>query len=93
MISQEEGEFYVKLRDDIARHPEWLFSAMQAINRGIDERLRSEQHQKSEWETIAMSSMDARLFGKNKNWLSQKIDRLRDGASFKWDFIIERLQK
>lgn len=93
MISQEEGEFYIKLRDDISRNPKWMLSAMQAINRGIDERLRLEQHQRTEWETIAFNAMDARLFGKNKNWLAQKIDSLRDGASFKWDFIVERLQK
>ena len=93
MISQEEGEFYIKLRDDISRNPKWMLSAMQAINRGIDERLRLEQHQRTEWETIAFNAMDARLFGKSKNWLAQKIDSLRDGASLKWDFIVERLQK
>lgn len=93
MISEEEGRFYQAVKNSIKEHPEWIMSAMQAIQSGMEQRLKEERHQKAEWETVAMSAMDARLFGKNKNWLAQKIDRLRDGAAFKWDFVIERLQK
>lgn len=93
MISEEESKFYAILRDAIRQHPEWLMSAMQAINAGMEQRLRQERHEKSEWETIAFNAMEARIFKSNKMWLSQKIDRLRNNAAFKWDSIIERLQK
>lgn len=93
MISQEEGEFYIKLRDDISRNPKWMLSAMQAINRGIDERLRLEQHQRTEWETIAFNAMEARIFKHNKGWLAQKLENLQGNAFFKWDRMIERLNK
>jgi hypothetical protein len=93
MISQEESVFYAALREDIKQHPEWLMSAMQAINSGMEQRLRQERHEKSEWETIAFNAMEARIFKGNKMWLSQKIDRLHKSALFKWDSIIERLQK
>jgi len=93
MISQEEGEFYYALKQSISKHPEWLLSAMQAIQSGMSQRLTEEQHQKAEWETIAFNAMEARLFRHNKRWLAQKIDRLRDSAFFKWDQMIEKLGK
>ena len=93
MISEEESVFYNTLREAIKQHPEWLMSAMQAINSGMEQRLRQERHEKSEWETIAFNAMEARIFKGNKMWLSQKIDRLHKSALFKWDSIIERLQK
>jgi len=93
MISQEEGEFYSALKQAISKHPDWLLSAMRAIQFGMEQRLTEEQHQKAEWEAIAFNAMEARIFKHNKKWLAQKIDRLRAGAFFKWDSIIERLQK
>lgn len=93
MISEEESRFYGNLREVIRQHPEWLMSAMQAINAGVEQRLRQERHEKSEWETIAFNAMEARIFKGNKMWLSQKIDRLRDNSLFDWDKMIERLQK
>lgn len=93
MISQEEGEFYIKLRDDISRHPDWLLSAMQAIQSGMSQRLAEEQHKKAEWEAIAFNAMEGRIFKSNKKWLAQKIDRLRASAFFKWDKMIEKLEE
>lgn len=93
MISEEESRFYGNLREAIRQHPEWLMSAMQAINAGMEQRLRQERRDKSEWETIAFNAMEARIFKGNKMWLSQKIDRLRDNSLFDWDKMIERLQK
>lgn len=93
MISEEESRFYGNLRETIKQNPEWLMSAMQAINAGMEQRLRQERHEKSEWETIAFNAMEARIFKGNKMWLSHKIDRLRDNSLFDWDKMIERLQK
>ncbi len=93
MISEEESRFYGNLREAIRQHPEWLMSAMQAINAGMEQRMRQERRDKSEWETIAFNAMEARIFKGNKMWLSQKIDRLHKSALFKWDSIIERLRK
>ena len=93
MISEEESKFYSALREAIRENPNWLMTAMQAITSGMDQRLRQERHEKSEWETIAFNAMEARIFKGNKMWLSQKIDRLHKSALFKWDSMIERLQK
>jgi len=93
MIGQEESVFYSTLREAIKENPQWLMTAMQAINSGMEQRLRQERHERMEWEVIAFNAMEARIFKSNRMWLSQKIDRLRDKASFQWDRIIERLQK
>lgn len=93
MMNQEEAEFYSNLREAIRLNPQWMLSAMQAIHAGMEQRLRQERHEKSEWETIAFNAMEARIFKGNKMWLSQKIDRLRDNSLFDWDKMIERLQK
>jgi len=93
MISQEESVFYNTLREAIKQNPEWLMSAMMAINSGMEQRLKQERHEKSEWETVAFNAMETRIYTSNKMWLSQKIDRLHKSALFKWDHIIERLQK
>ena len=93
MISQEEGEFYSYIKGKICEHPEWLLSAMQAIQSGTAQRLERERFEKSEWENLALNAMEGRLFKGNKGWIAQKIDRLRDNAMFRWDHIIERLNK
>lgn len=93
MMNQEEAEFYGNLREAIRLHPQWMLSAMQAIHAGMEQRLRQEQREKSEWETIAFNAMEARIFKGNKMWLSQKIDRLHGNSLFDWGKMIERLQK
>lgn len=92
MVSQEESDFYFIIKQSISKHPEWLMSAMQAIQSGLSQRLTEEQHQRAEWETIAFNAMESRIFKNNKSWLAQKIDRLRGSAFFKWDHIIEKLE-
>jgi len=93
VISEEESVFYSTLREAIKENPQWLMTAMQAINSGMEQRLRQEKHEKTEWEVIAFNAMETRIFKSNKMWLSQKIDRLHKSALLKWDSIIERLQK
>ena len=93
MISEEEGRFYTYVRETVREHPDWLLSAMQALQSGVAQRLERERFEKSEWETVAMNAMEGRLFKGNKGWLAQKIDRLRDNALFRWDHIIQRLNK
>lgn len=93
MIGEDESRFHNTLRETIKENPDWLMTAMQAINSGMVQRLKQERHEKTEWEVIAFNAMEARIFKSNKMWLSQKIDRLRDKALFNWDKMIERLQK
>lgn len=93
MIGEKESEFYSNLRRDIQQNPEWLMSAMQAIHLGMRDRLAKERHEKAEWETVALMSMEVRLFKNNKGWLAQKLDVLKDTAMFRWDHIIEGLRK
>jgi hypothetical protein len=93
MISDEEIQFYKNLRKDIAQNPEWMASALQAIHQGVEDRLKQEVHMRVEWETVALNAMETRLFNTNKGWLSNKIEALKDKASFRWDHIIERLRK
>lgn len=93
MISDAELQFYKKLREDIEQHPDWLSSAMEATHQGLQYRLAKESERRNEWEIIAMNAMEARLFNTNKDWLSRKIEALKDTASFRWDHIIERMKK
>jgi len=93
MISEEEGRFYTYVRETIKDNPDWLLSAMQALQSGMSQRLERERFEKNEWENVALNAMEARLFRNNKGWLAQKIDRLRENAMFRWDHIIERLNK
>ncbi len=93
MITEGEGRFYTYVSETIKDNPEWLLSAMQALQTGMAQRLERERFEKSEWENVALNAMEARLFKSNKGWLAQKIDRLRDNASFRWDHIIESLMK
>jgi len=93
MITEEEGKFYTYVRETVRDHPDWLLSAMQAIQSGMSQRLERERFEKNEWENVALNAMARRIFKDNKVWLAQKIDRLRDNALFRWDHIIERLNK
>jgi hypothetical protein len=92
-MTQAEHEFYQGLRGNIAQHPEWMLTAMQAINSGLHERLAKEQHDASEWETIAIICSENQLFKNNKGFLAHKIAELKDSARCRWDHIIERLAK
>lgn len=93
MIGEKESEFYRALRRDIQENPDWLLSAMQAIQLGMRDRLAQERHEKVEWETIALMSMEVRLFKSSKGWLAQKLEALKDTASCRWDHFIEELRK
>jgi hypothetical protein len=93
MISEEEGAFYTRLRKDIEQNPQWVLSAMQAIQSGITNRLKQEQDDRADWETIAAAAMEARMFKNNKGWLAHKIERLEARAFFRWSHIIEGLKK
>lgn len=93
MTTKEEMEFLDNLRQTMKEHPDWLGSAMNAIQSGIKGRINQEVDNAKEWETVAINAIEGRLFNSNKNWIRQKIEAMETRAFFRWSHIIERMKK
>ena len=91
-MTQEELEFYNIVRLSIQRNPEMHRVAMAALTDGMVHAIHEARRDRSEWETVAMNAMHARLFKHNRGWLADKIAGLNGRASMRWDGIIERMR-
>lgn len=93
MMEGKEAEFFQMVETAIKENPRWVETAVRAVQSGIVSRIKLEQNDRIEWETVAMNAMEARMFKHNKGWLAQKIEKLEGRSFFRWEHIIERLKE
>lgn len=64
-----------------------------ALNSSLQAYARRARAEAVEWETIAITAMETRLFNGQEGVLADRIERQRENSAFRWDGVVARLRK
>ena len=65
-----------------------------ALNSSLQASVRRARAAEVEWETIAMTTMETRIFNGQEGVLADRIERqVESGAFYRWDRIVAGLRK
>ena len=92
MNDQEKAEFYLYICRAIEKDVDATGWAIKGINDGVLLALQQARQDQADWEIIANMAMNKRLLDGNELFIADKIDKLKDRASFRWDWYSERLR-
>lgn len=86
-------KIYAEVKAAVERQPSLATAILQGVSAGLEQIAEQANKDRQEWETIALVSLEGRLFaGSNKGLLADRIEALNPRAAFKWDRLIDRLR-
>ncbi len=92
MTEQEKLQLYLQVSHAIEQDPEAIEWAIKGITDGLRIAAKQAREDQAGWEVIANMAMNKRLLDGHEMFIADKIDKLKDRASFRWDWYIEKLR-
>jgi len=92
MTEQEKLQLYLQVSHAIEQDPEAIEWAIKGITDGLRIAAKQAREDQAGWEIIANMAMNKRLLDGNELFIADKIDKLKDRASFRWDWYVEKLK-
>ena len=92
MTEQEKLQLYLQVSHAIEQDPEAIEWAIKGITDGLRIAANQAREDQTGWEVIANMAMNKRLLDGHELFIADKIDKLKDRASFRWDWYIEKLR-
>jgi hypothetical protein len=92
-LKTEDIEMLIALRKFARGGPDNVEAAFQSVSSGIRDAMKQARADQIEWETIALTAMDGRLFGSGKKSTAQRIEKIMDRACFDWTSQMDKLEK
>jgi len=92
MNEQEKAQFYLHVCRTVEKDVEAIEWAIKGINDGLRIAAEQARRDQADWEVIANMAMNKRLLDGNELFIADKIDALKDRASCRWDWYVEKLR-
>ena len=92
MNEQEKLQLYLQVSRAIEQDPEAIEWAIKGIMDGLRIAAKQAREDQAGWETIAIMAMNKRLLDGNELFIADKIEALKDRASCRWDWCVEKLK-
>ena len=92
MTEQEKLQLYLQVSHAIEQDSEAIEWAIKGITDGLRIAAKQAREDQAGWEVIANMAMNKRLLDGNELFIADKIDSLKERASFRWDWYIEKLR-
>ena len=92
MTEQEKLQLYLQVSHAIEQDPEAIEWAIKGITDGLRIAAKQAREDQAGWEVIANMAMNKRLLDGHEMFIADKIDKLKDRASFRWDWYVEKLR-
>ena len=92
MNEQEKLNLYLQVSHAIEQDPEAIEWVIKGITDGLRIAAKQAREDSSGWEVIANMAMNKRLLDGNELFIADKIDGLKERATFRWDWYIEKLR-
>jgi hypothetical protein len=92
MNEQEKLQLYLQVSHAIEQDPEVIEWAIKGITDGLRIAAKQAREDQAGWEVIANMAMSKRLFDGHELFLADKVDTLKDRASCRWDWYVEKLR-
>ena len=92
MTEQEKLQLYLQVSHAIEQDPEAIEWAIKGITDGLRIAAKQAREDQVSWEVIANMAMNKRLLDGHELFIADKIEALKDRASFRWDWYVEKLR-
>jgi hypothetical protein len=92
MTEQEKLQLYLQVSHAIEQDPEAIEWAIKGITDGLRIAAKQAREDQVSWEVIANMAMNKRLLDGHELFIVEKIEALKDRASFRWDWYVEKLR-
>jgi len=92
MTEQEKLQLYLQVSHAIEQDSEAIEWAIKGITDGLRIAAKQAREDQAGWEVIANMAMNKRLLDGNELFIADKIDSLKERASFRWDWYAEKLR-
>ena len=92
MTEQEKLQLYLQVSHAIEQDPEAIEFAIKGLTDGLRIAAKQAREDQVSWEVIANMAMNKRLFDGHELFIADKIEALKDRASFRWDWYVEKLR-
>jgi len=92
MNEQEKAQFYLHVCRTVEKDPAAIEWAIKGINDGLRIAAEQARRDQADWEVIANMAMNKRLLDGHELFIADKIDKLKERASFRWDWYVEKLR-
>jgi len=89
---QEKLHLYLQVSHAIEQDPEAIEWAIKGITDGLRIAAKQAREDQAGWEIIANMAMNKRLLDGNELFIADKIDGLKERATFRWDWYAEKLR-
>jgi hypothetical protein len=92
MTEQEKLQLYLQVSHAIEQDPEAIEWAIKGITDGLHIAAKQAREDQVSWEVIANMAMNKRLLDGHELFIADKIEKLKDRASCRWDWYVEKLR-
>jgi len=92
MTEQEKLQLYLQVSHAIEQDPEAIEWAIKGITDGLRIAAKQAREDQTGWEVIANMAMNKGLLDGHELFIVDKIEKLKDRASCRWDWYVEKLR-
>jgi hypothetical protein len=92
MNNNEQFRLYSFASEAVQKDIDAVYWLTKGMTDGIQVSAQNGRRDQADWEIIANMAMNKRLLDGNEMFIADKIDNLKDRATFRWDWYVEKLR-
>ena len=92
MTKDERFRLYSFASEAVQKDIDAVYWLTKGMTDGIQLSAQQARRDQADWEIIANMAMNKRLLDGNELFIADKIDSLKERASFRWDWYAEKLR-
>jgi hypothetical protein len=92
MNNNEQFRLYSFASEAVQKDIDAVYWLTKGMTDGIQLSAQNGRRDQADWEIIANMAMNKRLLDGNELFIADKIDALKDRATFRWDWYVEKLK-
>jgi len=92
MNNNEQFQLYSFASEAVQKDIDAVYWLTKGMTDGIQLSAQNGRRDQADWEIIANMAMNKRLLDGNELFIADKIESLKDRASCRWDWYVEKLR-
>jgi hypothetical protein len=92
MNNNEQFRLYSLASEAVQKDIDAVYWLTKGMTDGIQLSAQNGRRDQADWEIIANMALNKRLLDGNEMFIADKIDNLKDRATFRWDWYVEKLR-
>jgi hypothetical protein len=92
MNNNEQFRLYSFASEAVQKDIDAVYWLTKGMTDGIQVSAQNGRRDQADWEIIANMAMNKRLLDGNELFIADKIESLKDRASCRWDWYVEKLR-